>query len=295
MANQWQGKSKGTVLGHRIFVFLIRSFGLRAAYLLLYFVAFYYCLFSFESTRSSFTYFRKRRKYSFLSSCLSVYRGYLAFGQSIIDKVTISSGLSDRFTFEFDGVEKIEELLALNEGGVMISAHIGNFEVAQHFMGKLMGGTRINVLTTDQERGEIKEYLESVTGRAPVGTILYQEDMGHIFEIHTAMSRNELICLTGDRFSPEMKKLEADFLGAPADFPMGPFHLGSRICSNVLFVYVMKESTFHYHLYARSVEVKKRDANDLLAKYVHSVEEMLEEYPLQWYNYFDFWNDNSKA
>ena len=37
--NKWQGKSKGTVLGYRIFVFLMKHLGIYAAYSLLVFVA----------------------------------------------------------------------------------------------------------------------------------------------------------------------------------------------------------------------------------------------------------------
>ena len=60
----------------------------------------------------------------------------------------------------------------------------------------------------------------------------------------------------------------------------------------MLFVYVMKETNKHYHLYARTTTVKNRDAQGLLQKYVTSVETMLKKYPLQWFNYFDFWEAN---
>ena len=43
--SQWDGKYKGTVLGYKIFVFLIQKAGVNAAYVLLYFVASYYFLF----------------------------------------------------------------------------------------------------------------------------------------------------------------------------------------------------------------------------------------------------------
>lgn len=43
--SQWQGKSKGTSAGYRIFVFLIRTTGKKGAYLLLFPVVFYYFLF----------------------------------------------------------------------------------------------------------------------------------------------------------------------------------------------------------------------------------------------------------
>jgi len=42
---QWDGKSKGTVLGYKIFFFFIKKAGIKAAYFILYFVASYYFLF----------------------------------------------------------------------------------------------------------------------------------------------------------------------------------------------------------------------------------------------------------
>jgi predicted LPLAT superfamily acyltransferase len=59
----------------------------------------------------------------------------------------------------------------------------------------------------------------------------------------------------------------------------------------VIFVYVMKETNKHYHLYARTAQVKHRDPEGLLQSYAKSLEWILEKYPLQWFNFFDFWND----
>ncbi|PKP14696.1 MAG: lipid A biosynthesis acyltransferase, partial [Bacteroidetes bacterium HGW-Bacteroidetes-23] len=58
-----------------------------------------------------------------------------------------------------------------------------------------------------------------------------------------------------------------------------------------VFVYVMKENNLHYHLYAREAHAKYRDEKGLLKTYIESVESMLKKYPLQWFNYFDFWDD----
>lgn len=295
MAEEWQGRSKGTVNGHRIFVWLMHTFGVRAAYGLLVFVAFHYCFFSPASTRSTYRYFRHRLGRSMLHSMTSVYGSYFTFGQSIIDKVAISSGLQDRFTFHMDGVERILELLKKGQGGILISAHIGNFEIAEHFLGELSERPVINLLTNDRERSEIKEYLEKVTRKSNVKFILYREDMGHVFEMSQALAANELICLTGDRYSGGMKYLEAPFLGSTARFPAGPFMLGSRIRPEVLFVHVMMEPKGHYHLYARRADVVRGDAMDLLGKYIKDLEGMVRKYPLQWFNYFDFWGHGVQA
>ena len=50
MSQTWQGKSKGTRLGYRIFVGILRKAGVQPAYFLLRFVAGYYFLFSWKSS-----------------------------------------------------------------------------------------------------------------------------------------------------------------------------------------------------------------------------------------------------
>ncbi len=290
MEGQWEGKSKGTVLGYKIFIFFIKNLGVRAAYGLLYFVAFYYFVFSVKSTRSIYYYFRKRLQYSSLKSVQSVYKSYFTFGKTIIDKTAISSGLKKQFTYEFDGVETIIDLLDKKQGGILISAHVGNFEIAEFFFEEIDTRSQISLVTTDAERRNIKEYMEKVTVRSNIKFILVSDDMSHIFEINNALSNGDLVCFTGDRYMKGSKVMKESLLGQSANFPAGPFMLASRLNVPVLFVYVMKETNKHYHLYSRRAQSEIRDSQGLLKEYTQSVEWMLKKYPLQWFNYFDFWD-----
>ncbi|CAA9199786.1 hypothetical protein FLA105534_02812 [Flavobacterium bizetiae] len=288
--SKWDGKSKGTVLGYKIFVFLIQKAGVKAAYVLLYFVASYYFLFLKKSNKAISYYFKERLGYSWFKSKKMVFRSYYTFGQTIIDKISISAGMRNKFTYEFDGIETLKNLLAEKKGGVLISAHIGNFEIAEHFLGDIDIDFQINLVTTDLEHSAIKNYLESVTQKPTVKFIIIREDLSHIFEINAALSKNELVCFTGDRYFEGTKSLSEKILGEEANFPAGPFLIASRLKVPVVFVYVMKEPNLHYHLYAREATVKHRDEKGLLKAYIESVESMVKKYPLQWFNYFDFWN-----
>ncbi|MDW8849603.1 lipid A biosynthesis acyltransferase [Flavobacterium sp. MMLR14_040] len=288
--SQWDGKSKGTVLGYKIFVFLIQKAGVKSAYVLLYFVASYYFLFLKKSNRAISYYFKERLQYSNFKSKKMVFKSYYTFGQTIIDKISISAGMRNKFTYEFDGIEILKNLLAEKKGGVLISAHIGNFEIAEHFLGDIDIDFQINLVTTDLEHSAIKNYLESVTQKPTVKFIIIKDDLSHIFEINAALANNELVCFTGDRYFEGTKSLSEKILGEEAHFPAGPFLIASRLKVPVVFVYVMKETNLHYHLYAREAVVKHRDEKALLRSYVESVESMLQKYPLQWFNYFDFWN-----
>lgn len=289
---KWSGKSRGTILGYKIFVFCIKYLGVRAAYIVLYLVASYYFIFLKESNRYPLYYFRSRLGWSYWKSKLAIFKNYFVFGQTLIDKTAISAGLRNHFTYEFDGIENLKKMMSDRKGGVLISAHIGNFEIAERFFAEIDFDYQINLVTTDLEHSVIKDYLESISDKKfKTKFILIKDDMSHIFEINQALSNNEIICFTGDRYFEGSKFLEEEFLEKKAKFPAGPFMIASRLQVPVAFVYVMKESNLHYHLYARIAEIKHRDAQGLLISYVNNLENMLQKYPLQWFNYFDFWDD----
>ncbi len=294
MSSEWEGKSRGTVLGYKIFIFFIRNFGIRASYFLLYFVAFYFCFFARKSTTSVYYYLNHRLQYSKLKSALYVFRSYFKFGQTIIDKMAVSVGLKNLFTYKFDGGENITDLLDKGQGGILISAHVGNFELAEYFFEEIDTRSQINLVTADAEHENIKEYLEGIAKRSNIKLILINDDLSHIFEINAALSNGELVCFTGDRSFEGTKYLSENLLAKEARFPAGPFLLASRLNVPVVFVYVMKESAKHYHLYARTAKASYKDAQGLLKEYTESVEWMLEKYPLQWFNYFNFWNVKKK-
>lgn len=283
----WKGKSRGTVFGYRIFIFLIKHIGINVAYSLLLFVALYYFFFTPRQTRFIYRYFRNRLGYSSIKSMISAYRNYFVFGQTIIDKVAINAGLAHRYTYEFDGIENIRQLASDESAGILISAHVGNFEVAQFFMDEF--DKKIHLVTTDEERQAIKSYLSTIMAQPKTEFITIKEDLSHIFEINKVIAEQGMICFTGDRFKPNTKTLQESLLGQPAHFPSGPFIISSRLRIPVLFVYVMRERNKHYHLYARKADFNNRDAQSLLQAYSASMEEILRKYPLQWFNYYDFW------
>ncbi|GER58338.1 LpxL/LpxP family acyltransferase [Patiriisocius marinus] len=295
MSSEWEGKSKGSVFGYRVFVFLIKNLGVKAAYLLLFFVALYYCFFAPSNVKAIFYYFNSRLKYSKFKSIVHVYKSFVTFGKTIIDKVAISSGMRDSFTYDFDGRENIKNLLDNKQGGILISAHVGNFEISEFFFAELDQTATISLVVTDAERQAIKEYLSKYTRKSHTKFIVIKEDISHIFEINAALARNEIVCMTGDRYIKGTKFMEEQLLGETARFPAGPFMIASRLKVPVIFVYVMKDPKQHYHLYARTAQNIHRDAPHLLREYTKSVEWMLKKYPKQWFNYFDFWNLNKAS
>ncbi len=289
----WQGKSRGTPLGYRIFVAILRNFGVLPAYFLLRFVALYYFLFLYKSSRPLFNFFRNKLGYNILKSLVSVYRNFYLFGQTIIDKVVVMSGIPNKFTYNFEGEENLRKIVELKNGGLLLSAHIGNWEIAGHLLKRL--NTRINIVMFDNEHQQIKEYLSTITGKRNVHVIVIRNnDTSHIYEITDAFKNNELVCMHADRFIEGNKTLSIDFLGEKARFPLGPFVLAATFKVPVSFVFAMKESSFHYHLFASEIKnyhqpSKESRTQQMFNDFVAEMEIKVKQYPVQWYNYYNFW------
>ena len=288
----WQGKSKGTPLGYRIFVWVLKTFGVLPAYFLLRFVVLYYFFFSYKASRQIYSLYRRKLGYSRATSLNKLYKNYYLLGQGIIDKVVLMSGIKNNFSFDFDGEENLLNIAAMQKGGILLSAHLGNWDVAGHLFTRLH--TRINIVMYDGEHEKIKEYLEGVTGKRNVNIIVIKNDLSHIYAISDAFAKNELVCMHADRFIEGNKTLTTRFLGEEARFPMGPFLLASKFKVPVSFVFAVKESKLHYHLFASPVidyTGISKDAlmQQMLNDFAAEMEYKTKKYPEQWFNYYDFW------
>lgn len=288
---KWEGRSKGTTLGYKIFVWLLKAGGLKPAYALLHFVTIYYRLFVPSATGPLAYLYQKRLGYSPKASNKLIKKNLLTFGQTILDKVAVLAGLGKQLSFAHEGVENIEQLVKDGKGGILLSAHLGNWEVAGHLLKRV--NSKINIVMYDGEADQIKAYMEQFESNRSFNIILIKDDLSHIYEMSAALARNELICLHGDRFRPGNRTLTHSFLGKDAKFPAGPFILASKLKAPVCFVFAFKETNFHYHFCAYPSKIYDgrgmTGIEAMLDDYVAILEEKTKQHPSQWFNYYDFW------
>jgi predicted LPLAT superfamily acyltransferase len=289
----WQGKSKGNKAGYQFFVWILKTFGVQPAYFLLRFVVLYFFLFSYKSSREIYSLYRTKLGYGRLAAILKLYKNYYLLGQGIIDKVVVMAGISNKFSYNFDGEENLRAIASLEKGGILLSAHIGNWDIAGHLLKRL--DTRINVVMFDGEHQQIKEYLATVTGKKSINIIFIKNDLSHIYEISEAFKNNELVCMHADRFLEGNKTLATNFLGEKARFPMGPFILAATFKVPVSFVFAIKESNLHYHFFASEIKNynqldKGLVMQEMLNDFAGEMEAKVKKYPEHWFNYYNFWN-----
>jgi predicted LPLAT superfamily acyltransferase len=298
MPRNWDGKTKGSLTGYKIFIFMIKHFGLRSAYFLLLFVSFWFVLFSMKGSRAQYELFRKRLKYNFVKSIFSIWRNNFVFGMVLIDKTAILSGLKYKFSTEHTNAEVIEHMIKNKTGGILLNAHIGSWEAAGQLLERY-GGT-ISIVMYDEEHKKIKDYLSNVESEAQIEIIPLKEDGSHLIKIAEILNNKGIIVMHGDRYTEGTSTFEHEFLGEKANFPSGPYHLAAKFGVPITFATAFREKNKHYHFYAMppitidypgDIMKRKEEIYNKSKIYIKELERMIRKYPLQWFNYYPFWGN----
>lgn len=291
--SNWTGQSKGTPLGYRIFIAVIKI-DVRLAYLMLKPVTLFYLFFSAKASISYF--YQTRLGFGKWKAFWATYQNYGYLGKTLIDKIAILSGQKAQYTFDFDGEEHLHQMVEDQQGGLLLGAHMGNWEVAGELLERV--DAVINILMVEAEHEKLKDVMHEAIGDKKVNIIPIKDDMSHIFLVIEAFKRKELVAMHGDRFVEGNQVIELDFLGAKAEFPVGPMVLASKYKVPVTFVFSVKETNRHYHFYATKGKIypsyRKPAQRDeaikvMMSEYVQRLQEVVVKYPLQWFNYHRFW------
>jgi len=298
----WRGRrTLGNRWGYAAFEYTYRAGGIGAAYRLLRPVAEYYARFSPPAAReASLAYLRIRFPGATERELRRGLREHVwQFSQTMLDRVVISIAGFDDYRMRSTGIEHIERARDEGMGVVFLGAHAGNFEVGGFALaGK---GIRIRIVGVRKEMERIERYVHERYRRSGLQmdtlTIRDEQDLSFL-EIPRALARGEVLAMLGDR-EWGRKSIPATLLGRRVRFPAGPLLMASLTGAPVVVWFVMKddERTYHFHAFppfhVRRAARGEREAAlaGAAAVYAGCIEEMLRDYPYQWYNFFDYFKE----
>ena len=286
--SRWDGKTKGPLLGYQILFFVIKTVGLPFAYFILRFVSYYYFLFEIEKRNLTIDFYMRSFNYTYKESRSLTRKNFYILAQTLVDGIAFLVGKGERFTHNFNNEQYLIDIKNGNKGGILLSAHVGNWETAGNLLKERIT-SQINVVMLDAEVEKIKNFLQNSTGGSHFNIIPIKNDLSHIILINNALRNNEFVAIHADRFMEGAKHLEMDFLGRKAKFPAGPFIIAAKFDAPVSFVYAVKNGKYHYELSATKPIEEKLSPEIVAQLYVKELETKVKSNPEQWFNYFDFY------
>jgi len=260
---------------------------------------------------------------------LTSFRHMLAFAQSGLDKLAAWSGQITHHQVEFPQRADFDQLIASGKGAILIGSHLGNLEMARALARGVegnegQGSQESKGNQENQKRNEPNEKAQQGQPIVKVNAVVYT---GNAKRFNSVLARanadfgvsliqvpslgpdtammlkekvddGELLVIVGDRTPPAQngRVSTAQFLGRPAPFAQGPFVLASLLECPVYLFFCLREKKgyrIYFELFADRVTLPRQQRQASLQDYIQRYAQRLEFYclhaPLQWFNFFDFW------
>ncbi len=183
-----------------------------------------------------------------------------------------------------DGGENIEDALGRGKGMILLTAHLGNWELGGIFFGRQ--DIKINVLTLRDGVDSVDMIRERYRRFHNINTIVIGDTPFAGLEILNALRNNEIVAMLVDR--PGEDGISVPFFGRPTLFPEGPMILARATGAAIMPAFVVSEEG-GYRVIAERPIYFDDDAGDTPESVAGSIVEVFEnyirKYPDQWYNF----------
>src|SRR5579859_5162010 len=196
----------------------------------------------------------------------------------------------DRFV-RFGNVPAVlDGLLAQGKGIIIVSAHLGNWELGAAGVAAL--GYKFNAVALevpDKKLNDLYQHYRASRGIYPI-------PFGRAArECIAALRRNEIVGVVGDRdFKTSSRTVE--FFGRPARLPDGPAKLALATGAPLLPIFMIRlpDDTFAYIVEEPIWADKSRHTvDDVMRQIAGALESVIRQHSEQWFLFHDLWDIES--
>lgn len=294
-AKQWSGRSRGGVFGYWFFFQVTRRFGLSLAYWVLYPVTFYFLCASRTARNASLQFLERAiGPAPWPVRLVRTYRHILAFARTMVDRALFATRGKAMFRIEENGLNHIRSAAANGRGAILLTAHLGNWEVASALLGEVAPKLAIVAYRGDHEK--ITRYMDRAQGPRPRLIEVGSESLSSL-EMLRSLREGSLLAVQGDR-PMDRHVVRVPFLGREAPFPVGPFLLAAVSGAPMIATFSLQTAPASYRFIAdppRQLSFRKDQERDAqlrtwVEEYVGRLEALVRQHPYQWFNFYEFWD-----
>lgn len=284
-------QQRGSTWSIKLVYALYNIFGYKFIYYLLYPLTFFYFLVA-RNVKEALVIYYKHLNMEFNNK---VYFEHLRiFAICSVDRF-ISKVDPESYIFKYDNIEIPTKIL--ESGTILVYSHFGGWAASTsgaHVKNK------INIVMQEAMLNGIKKIEDSIDvklndKKSNLNIIdLNQGGISASVQIANALMNEEIVAIMADRASNEKAELEASFLNEQANFNKNPFQIAYKVDRPILAYFIILIGMKKYKVEYLRIDMDKSKEEDeaieeALNKYIKKLEEIVKQYPNQWFNFYDFW------
>jgi len=177
----------------------------------------------------------------------------------------------------------LEESFAKGRGVILVTGHIGNWELGALFFGR--SGHKINVVTIPEGSARIDSIRSAYRTRQNIRTIVIDKSPFSSLEIVAALRRGEIVAMLVDRWQGT-DGVPAKFFGAERHFPRGPFVLSRATGAPIVPAFIVRDGNGYRGVVDPPFFVEEGGDEPGARRLGESLERVIRTYPDQWYNFY---------
>jgi predicted LPLAT superfamily acyltransferase len=177
------------------------------------------------------------------------YRVFWNFSNVIADNVRYKE-LRVGPDWEFTGAEYFEELQAREGGAIVLTAHMGSYDLGAQLFAEIARRPLLMVRApeTDPDTRRYEEELHERTVTKALRVDFSTRASALALDLLHALQRGEIIAIQGDRVTPGISTLPGTFFGKRMLFPAGPFALAMTARVPVYPLFIVRTGRRRYRL-----------------------------------------------
>lgn len=184
-----------------------------------------------------------------------------------------------------ENAEALREASARGKGVLVVTAHLGNWEVGGAVIAAL--GYPLNAVALPQPSKRLDRLFNEQRASRGIRVL----PLGHAaFSIVRCLKRGEIVALLGDRnFNHQTERYE--FFGAPALLPRGPAWLAAQTGAPLVpsFLLRQEDDTFLLRCHPPIYPEEAGSEAAIRAAWLAALEKEIAAAPWQWFIFDDFW------
>jgi KDO2-lipid IV(A) lauroyltransferase len=181
-----------------------------------------------------------------------------------------------------DGGQNLQEAFRMDRGVILVTGHVGNWELGGVFFGHR--GVKVHVVTLPDGSRQIDAIREIYRGEHAVNTIVLDGSPFAPLEMMAALRRREMVAMLVDRWG-KADGVPASFLGGTHYLPRGPFALSLATGAPILPAFVVRDGGAYRGIVEPPFVVTQDDFAPYAARVSRALEGVIRRCPDQWYNF----------
>lgn len=266
------------------------------------FIVFFVTLFAFLAAPKVRKYSQKYLKIvTGNGSLIQSFRHFLNYSYSLVDKMEM---FTDNFSFSDISFADEEMKNAIyndflkGNGVCFLCSHLGNINAMQTFFNSSdkIYDKKVNLFLENAQCQIFNSFINSIAIKKPITAYPVENiDVTTSIEIKDKLDNGEILFIAGDRISAHNNNENAiftsNFLGKKMKFPVGAFRFALILKVPIYFIACTLEKDGKYKVHLKKFEntsFRKDKLEALKSEYVEFLENLTKQYPLQFYQFYDF-------